>query len=93
MRGAARALDRDTRAAQAAVRARAPARLRATVWEAVGDRPARVWLVGSMARGDWVKAGDVDVASALDARDGGPSSPASPRIWSSRAAGSPAAPT
>jgi hypothetical protein len=52
----------ETRADQAAVRARALDRLRDLVWRTIGDRPAAVWLIGSMARGDWGKASDIDIA-------------------------------
>ncbi|MEQ8968501.1 MAG: nucleotidyltransferase domain-containing protein [Azospirillaceae bacterium] len=60
---------RETRADQAAVRERGLARLRDLVWQTIGERPARVWLVGSMARGDWVKSSDIDLAIALDTPD------------------------
>lgn len=60
---------KETRADQAAVRARALDLLRRLVWQQIGDRPARVWLFGSMARGDWDKVSDIDIAVDIDDPD------------------------
>ena len=52
-------------------RARALARVRDIVFEALGDRSARVYVVGSGARGEARRASDIDVA--IDAQDALPS--------------------
>ena len=48
------------------VRERNIARVREMVLAALAGRPARVWLFGSCARGDWDQASDIDVAIEAD---------------------------